>query len=112
MLNYMDLTVIVSIALVIAAILALCMMFLIKNPRVKLITPYIVATIGLYAASVGIRISLPPFPVQLLFGVGAAMLSVAAIVLEVSGQGDPKKSFLARLLAAAGLAFGLVSAFM
>lgn len=112
MLNFLDLLVIVFMVLSAGSLLALCLMFLVRNPRVKKICFFIVAALGIYAGSIGIRIGTSLFPTQTAVGVLTAAVSIAAIVLVLTGKGDEKKARIARILAAASLVVGIANAFL
>ena len=79
MLNFLDLLVIVFMVLSAGSLLALCLMFLVRNPAVGVLT---------------------------------AAVSIAAIVLVLTGKGDEKKARIARILAAASLVVGIANAFL
>jgi len=110
MLNYLDLLVIVSMALVAASLLALCLMFLVKHKRVKQVCLYIVTALGLYAAYVGLQIGWPYFMGQAVAALILGAVSLGAVVLERLSKGDDKKLLIARLMAAGGLILGIVNA--
>jgi len=112
MLNFLDLLVVVAMVLVAVSLLALCLMFLVRNPRIKKVCFYIAAVLGVYAGSIGIRIGTSLFPVQTAVGVIAAAVSIAAIVLHVTAKGNEKKVKIAQLMAAAALIVGIVNAFV
>lgn len=112
MLNFLDLLVVVFMVLSAVSLLALCLMFLVRNPRIKKICFYIVAALGIYAGSIGIRIGTFLFPVQTTVGVLAAAASIAAIVLVATSTGNEKKFKIARLMAAAALVVGMINAFL
>ena len=78
MLNFLDLLVVVAMVLVAVSLLALCLMFLVRNPGIKKVCFYITAVLGIYAGSIGIRIGTSLFPVQTAVGVIAAAVSIAA----------------------------------
>ncbi|MBE6893697.1 MAG: hypothetical protein E7482_06775 [Ruminococcaceae bacterium] len=112
MLTSLDWLVIVYMGMVAASLLSLCLMFLVRRPRIKQVCLYIVAALGVYAASVGIRIGLGLFPVQVAVGVAAGAASIGAIVLERTAKGSEKKLKTARILAAAALVIGVINTFM
>lgn len=112
MLNFLDLLVIVFMVLAAVSLLALCMMFLVRNPRIKKVCFYIVAALGIYAGSIGIRTGTSLFPVMTAIGVAAAAVSIAAIVLVATSKGNEKKFKIAQLMATAALIVGIVNAFL
>ena len=112
MLNFLDLLVIVFMVLAAASLLSLCLMFLVRNLRIKKVCLYIAAALGIYAASIGIRIGGSLFPVQTAVGFGVAAASIAAAVLATASKNDPKRFKIAQLLSAAALIVGIVNAFV
>lgn len=112
MLNFLDLLVIVFMVLSAASLLALCLMFLVRNPRVKRACFYIVAALGIYAGSIGVRIGTFLFPVQTAIGVIAGAVSIAAIVLVLTGKDNAKRFKIAQIMAAAALVVGIINAFL
>ena len=56
MLNSLDLLVIVFMGLVAAGLLGLCLMFLVRNPRIKKICLIATSALALYTGYIGIRI--------------------------------------------------------
>lgn len=112
MLNSLDLLVLVFMGLFAGSLLALCLMFLVRRPRVKQVSLYVVAALGIFAAYAGIRIGNVYFPVQTAVGVAAGLASIGAVVLERLARGEEKKLRLARLLAAAALVVGMVNAIL
>ena len=112
MMNSLDLLVIVFMAIAAAALLSLTLMFLARRPRVKQVCLYIASALGIYTGSVGIRIGLTGFPGQTAFGFAAAATGIAAIVLERLSKGDKKKLMISRIVSAASLVVGILSAFI
>ena len=112
MMNSLDLLVIVFMAIAAAALLSLTLMFLARRPRVKQVCLYIASALGIYTGSVGIRIGLVGFPVQTAFGFVAAAAGIGAIVLERLSKGDKKKLMISRIVSAASLVVGILSAFI
>ena len=112
MLNSLDLLVSVFMVLAAVSLLALCLMFLVRNPRIKKVCFYIVAALGIYAGYIGVRISSFLFPVQTAIGVIAAAASFAAIILGVTGKHNERKFKIAQLIAAGSLLVGFANAFI
>ena len=110
--NSLDLLVVVSLIMVIVSFVSLSLMFKARSARVRQVSFYIVAALGVYAASVGIRIGNGLFPVQTVIGIIAAVASIGAIILERFSKGDEHKFFIARLTVATSLIIGLLNAFM
>ena len=112
MLNSLDLLVIVFMVLAAVSLLALCLLFLVRNSRIKKVCFYIVAVLGVYTGYIGIRIGSIWFPVQTAVGVIAAVASIAAIVLGAASIGNAKKFMIAQVVAAASLLIGFINAFI
>ena len=94
------------------SLLGICLMFLVRNPRIKKVCVYVVAALGIYAGSIGIRIGTSLFPLQTAVGVIAAAVSIIAIVLVTTSKGDMKKFKIAQFTAAAALIVGIINAFI
>ena len=62
LLTSLDLLVIVFMVLASVSLLALSLMFLVRNPRIKKVCFYIVALLGIYMGYVGFRIGSGLFP--------------------------------------------------
>ena len=111
MMNSLDMMVMVAMALVAASLLALCLMFLVRNARVKQVCLYIVAALSVYMASVSLRIFWPGFTGKMLLGLALGAAGIGAVVLERLSKGNVKKLQIARILAAAALVQGTMNAF-
>ena len=112
MLNSLDLLVIVYLVMITAGLLSLSLMFLARRPLLKKVCFYIVSVLGIYTASVGIRIGFVLFPVQVAVGVLAGLASIAAILLSLKFKNDEKKWKVLRLLSAAAMVVGLINAIL
>lgn len=112
MLTFLDLLVIVFMALAGLSLFSVCLMFLVKHQKVRKVCFYIAVALGVYAASVSLRISQGLFLTQMTLGVLFGLLSVAALVLERVRNKDEKAFFIARILAAVALVAGLINAIL
>ena len=112
MFTFLDLLIVVSLVLIAASLLALVLMFLIKNKTVKRVCFYIATALNLYVAYVGIRINWPEFFGQAVLAVVLAVVSVGAVVLERVKKDDEKMFLFARITSAAALAIGVVNALL
>lgn len=112
MFTYLDLLIVVVMALVAVSLLAIVLMFLVKHPTVRRVCFYITVALGVYLGTVGVRIMWPGFPTQMALAVAMALVSIAALVLERLSKGDEKKFLIARVLASAAVVVGMVNAFM
>ena len=113
MLTFLDLLVIVFLAVAAFALLTTVLMFVAKNTRVQKICLWLSVL-----ASLGLSVSYLPsfltfdFVGQFAAGILFALLSVGGGVLAILAKGDEKKFLVARILAAAGLVLGIVNAFL
>ena len=112
MLNSLDLLVIVFMGLVAAGMLGLCLMFLVRNPRIKKICLIATSALALYTGYIGIRIGGGLFLGQMAVGAAVILAAIAAVVLMLTAKEDEKKHKLARILSAAALVIGIINAFM
>lgn len=112
MLTSLDLLVIAFMALAALSLLSLCLMFLVKNKIVKRVCFYVVAVLGVYAASIAIRMGLGLFMDKLVLGILTGLMSVAAVVLDLLSKKYPKLSLIARILAAVALVVGFLNAIL
>lgn len=112
MITFLDLLVIVSMALIAASLLALVLMFLVRNHTVRRVCFYITVALSLYIGYVGIRINWPDFFGQAVLAAVLALISVAALVLERVRKNDDKIFLYSRIAAAAALALGVVNALL
>ena len=113
MLNSLDWLVIVFMGLAALTLLSLCLMFLLKNKKGKRVCLYIVAVLGAYVSTIGLRIGfVGGFTGQIAVGVVTLIVSVGAAVLDIVSRQDERKEKLARILAAVGLIVGFVNALL
>ncbi len=110
MFTFLDLLIVVSMALVAAGVLGLALMFLVKNRKVQQVCLYLMAALGVYIGTVGFRINWLGFEVQAGLAVLMALVCVAAVVLERVKKGDDKFFRISRIMAAVGLVVGLANA--
>ena len=112
MLNSLDIMMVVFMMVSVASLLSLGLMFLVRSSQIKKMCFYIVAALGIYIGSVGVRIGKFVFPVQSAVGVIVAVVSIAAIVLAVTRKDEEKKFQMAQLMAAGALMAGFINAFL
>ena len=108
MVTFLDLLVVVVMALCAVSLVAMALMFLVKNKKVKRICLYLVAALGVYMGYVGFRIMW----VNSLVQTGLALAAIGAVVLERLSKGSEKKFLLSQVLASASLVIGMFNAFM
>lgn len=112
MFTFLDLLIVVVMALAAVSLLALVLMFLIKNKTVQRVCLYIVAALGVYVGTVGFRINWLGFEFQAILAVAMALVCVGALVLTWIKKGDEKVFQLSKILTAAALVIGMANAFM
>ncbi len=107
----LDLLIIVVMALAATSLLAVALMFLIKNEKVRRICFWIVAALAVYMGYVGFRIHFPGFMPQMILAGVLALTAVGAVVLERVSKDNEKKFLFARILASVALMAGMFNAF-
>lgn len=112
MFTFLDLLIVVAMALMAASFLALVLMFLVKNKTVQRVCLYIVIALGIYIGTVGFRINWLGFEFQAGLAIALALVGIGALVLERLKKHDDKMFLLSRVLAAAALVVGLANAFL
>ena len=111
MFTFLDLMIVVVMALAAASLVGMALMFLIKNKTVQRICLYIVAALGMYVGTVGWRINWLGFEFQAGLAVLLASVSAGAVVLDLVGRKNRVCSLIARIAAAAALVLGMINAF-
>lgn len=112
MLNALDLLVIVVMALAAVSLLAVALMFVLKNEKAKRVCLWLVSGLGVYLAYVGCRINWPGFVPQVVLAVLMGLAAIGAVVLERKCRENPKMQRIAHILSAAALFAGMFNAFM
>ena len=111
MLDSLDWLVIVFMATSAAALLGLCLMFLMKNETVKKISLYGLAAIGVIVSWMNAQMTPISYMEETILGWGLGALSIAGVLLTIFGKSE-KKMKIARILIAASVILGMVNAFM
>lgn len=113
MLTSLDLLVIAFMVIMSLAVLAVCLMLLMKNKTVKSIALYVCAAITVYVGIAAFVNFFTLFLGQAIAGLVAALAAVASVVLErVSAKKQDEKLFkAARITALAALAVGVINIF-
>jgi len=109
--TFLDLLIVVVLALLAVSLVSIALMFLVKNKTVKRICLYITAVLGVYMGYVGIRILWPGFAGQVAVAVLAALTSIGAVVLERLSRDSKKRFLIAQIMASAALLVGMCNAF-
>lgn len=112
MTTFLDLLIVVVLALAAISLVAMVLMFLVKNRTVKRICLYIVAALGIYMGYVGCRILWPGFAAQVVLAVLLALVSIAAVILERRSRDSKGKFLTAQIMASAALIAGMLNAFL
>ena len=111
MFTFLDLLIVVVLALAAAGMLAMALMFLIKNKLVQRVCLYVVIARGVYIGTVGFRINWLGFEVQAGLAILMALVGIGALVLERVKKNDEKMFLLSRIMAAGALVVGMANAF-
>ena len=112
MVTFLDLLVVVVMVLCAVSLVAMALMFLVKNQKVKRICLYLVAALGVYMGYVGFRIMWVNSLAQTGLAVALALAAIGAVVLERLSKGSEKKFLISQVLASASLVVGMFNAFM
>ena len=112
MFTFLDLLVVVGLGFAMLSLLALCLIFLVKNKTFGRICLYVSGVVTLYLFTVAFRIGSGMFPMQVAAGTVAVLLSVGGVVLERLSKNSDKRFLVARILASAGLVLGFAAAFL
>ena len=110
--TFLDLLIVVVLALAALSLVAIALMFLVKNAKVRRVCLWIVAALGVYIGYVGIRINFPGFLPEVILAGVMALAAVGAVVLERLSKGNEKQFLIARILASAALVVGMLNAFV
>ena len=110
--TFLDLLIVVVLALAATSFVAIALMFLVKNKTVRRVCLYVVAALGIYMGYVGLRIMLVNSIAQSLLAVMLALAAIGAIVLERLSKDSRLCFLLARVIAAVALVAGMFNAFL
>ncbi len=111
MMNSLDLLVLVFMGLSVVGLLAVCLMFLMKNVTVKKVCFYFLAIEGMAVSVLNALMTPGSFPGELAIGWGLGALSIAALLLEICGKSE-KKFMMARIMVAVAVVAGMFNAFV
>ena len=112
MVTFLDLLVVVVMVLCAVSLVAMALMFLVKNKKIKRICLYLVAALGVYMGYVGCRILWPGFLPQVILAIALALAAIGAVVLERLSKESEKRFLLSQVLASGSLVIGMFNAFM
>lgn len=110
--TFLDLLFVVVLTLAAVSLVAMVLMFLVKNRTVKRVCLYLVAALSIYMGYVGLRILWPGFPGQCIIAVLVALTGIGALALERLGRNSRKKFLLAQIMASLALITGMLNAFV
>lgn len=110
--TFLDLLIVVVMALTAVSLVSMVLMFLVKNRKVRRVCFYIVAALGIYMGYVGIRINRFGFMPQIILAALMAAISISAIVLERTKKDNDRRFLLCRGMASAALIVGMLNAFV
>ena len=110
MTTFLDLLIVVVLALAAVSLVAMVLMFLVRNKTVKRVCLYLVAALGVYLGYVGLQILWPGFPGQCVLAGLTALVSIGAGVLEWCSRDSKAKFLTAQGMAAAALIVGMLNA--
>ena len=113
MFTSLDLLIIVAMVLAAAALLSLCLMFLLKKRLGKRICLYAVSGLALFVSYIALHIGMTGwFAGQILFGALTLLAAIGAIVLDIVGKNSDKLQKISRFLAAGALLVGFANALL
>lgn len=112
MFTYLDLLIVVALALIATGLVSLALMFLLKNQTAKRACFYMASALGIYLGYVGMRINWPGFTNQVGLAVIMTLVGIGALVLSFIRKGDAKVFRTAQIMAAASVVVGIANAFL
>lgn len=110
--TFLDLLIVVVLALAAVSLVATVLMFLVKNRKVSRVCLWIVAALGIYMGYVGLRIMWVNSAAQSALAVLMALAAIGAIVLERLSRDNRKMYLTAQITASAALIIGMFNAFL
>ena len=94
-----------------ASLLAVCLMFILKNKMARKIIFFFLTVQGMLVSALNALMTPFTYPGKLALGWGLGAVSVAALLLELCGKGE-KKSLIARIMVTASVVLGMINAFL
>ena len=110
--TFLDLLVVVSMGLVAAGVAVTALLFLVPNGRVRRVSLYAAAGLGVYLGYVGWRINARGTSGGGLLAVALALVGLGALVLERLWRQEPNRQLIPRIAAAVSVLGGLANAFL
>ena len=111
MTTFLDLLIVVVMAMATDSLVAMALMFLVKNRKISQVCLWIVAALGIYMGYVGLRIMWVTSIAQSLLAVLMALTAIGALVLERLSRNNSKQFRLAQIMASVALIVGMFNAF-
>jgi len=111
MLTNLDWLIIVFMGMTGISLLALLLMYLSKNEKIKKITFYFTAIVGMLISWINALSTPGSYMEEVMLGWGLGAMSVAALLLEICGKNE-KKSKIARILVTISVILGMWNAFI
>ena len=111
MTTFLDLLIVVVMAMATVSLVAMALMFLVKNRKISQVCLWIVAALGIYMGYVGLRIMWVTSIAQSLLAVLMALTAIGALVLERLSRNNSKQFRLAQIMASVALIVGMFNAF-
>ena len=110
--TFLDLLIVVVLALTAVSLVAMVLMFLVKNRKVSQVCFWIIAALGIYMGYVGLRIMWVNSLAQSALAVLMALIAIGSIVLERLSRDNHKMYLAAQIMASTALIVGMFNAFM
>ena len=111
MTTFLDLLILVVLALAAVSLIATVLMFLVKNKTVKRVCLYLAAALGIYVGGVGLYILWPMYLGQSVIALLTILTAVGAVVMERLSKERRAMFLTAEIMAAAALFVGMINAF-
>lgn len=108
----LDLLVIVAMAFIAISLVALILLFLSKNNKIKKISFYAIAALSLYMGTVALRIVWPEFMAQSITALAMMAATIGAVVVESCSKGNPKATKVAEIAVVLALIVGTGNALL
>lgn len=112
MFTFLDLLIVVGMALVAGSLVSVLLMFLIRNKTVQRVCFYIAEALSLYVGYVGICINGCEFLGQTGLAGMLILVSLASLVLSLVKKDNEKLFLAARIATAASLVIGVANALL
>ena len=110
--TFLDLLIVVVLALAAVSLVAMVLMFLVKNRKVSRVCLWIIAALGIYMGYVGLRIMWFYSLAQSALAVLMALAAIGSVVIEWLSRDNRKMHLTAQIMASTALIVGMYNAFM